>query len=46
MRVNGVWTSYDLGPALGIQPALGRYFLPEECRGAGSKVALISYGME
>jgi predicted permease len=24
---------------------LGRYFLPEECRGTGAKVALISYGV-
>lgn len=45
VRVNGVWATYDVGPTLGVQPMLGRYFSPEECRGAGSKVALISYGI-
>src|SRR5207253_9780094 len=45
MRIGVVWTSCELGPTLGIQPVAGRYFRPEECRGAGTKVALISYGM-
>lgn len=45
VRVGAVWASYDVGPTLGIQPIAGRYFLPEECRGAGRKVALISYGL-
>jgi predicted permease len=32
-------------PTLGIAPALGRNFLPEEDRPNGPKVALISYGL-
>jgi len=32
-------------PTLGISPALGRNFLPEEDRPNGPKVALISYGL-
>jgi predicted permease len=32
-------------PTLGVSPALGRNFLPEEDRPNGPKVALISYGL-
>jgi len=45
VRVNAVWATYNVGPTLGVQPMLGRYFTPAECRGTGAKVALISYGV-
>ena len=45
VRIQAAMASYELGPTLGISPVLGRYFQPEECRGAGAKVALIGYGM-
>lgn len=32
-------------PTFGVSPILGRYFLPEEDRPEGSKVAMISYGL-
>ena len=34
----------DLFPVLGVQPILGRFFLPEEERDAGQPVAILSYG--
>jgi predicted permease len=39
--------SFDAGflPLLGISPALGRNFLPEEDRPNGPRVAIISYGL-
>src|SRR5262249_16216066 len=35
----------NLFPLLGVEPVLGRDFLPEEDRPQGAKVALISFGL-
>ena len=39
------WVQGNLLPTLGVAPALGRNFLPEESRPGGPNVALISYGL-
>jgi putative ABC transport system permease protein len=41
-RVNGV--SGDFFRVLGVQPAAGRLFLPEESQAGGRAVAVVSYG--
>lgn len=43
-RVKGLPVSADYFHVLGIKPLLGRDFLPEENRGAGAHVAILSYG--
>lgn len=43
-RVKGLPVSADYFHVLGIQPLIGRGFLPEEDRGAGAHVAILSYG--
>jgi putative ABC transport system permease protein len=43
-RVKGLPVSADYFHVLGIKPLLGRDFLPEEDRGAGAHVAILSYG--
>ena len=37
--------SQDLFPLLGVNPLLGRVFLPEEDQPDGNKVAILSYGL-
>jgi predicted permease len=44
VRVDGAQVSWDLPATLGIKPALGRAFLPEEDRKGGRKVVMLSYG--
>jgi len=44
-QLNCVHFQADFLPLLGIAPALGRNFLPEEDRPNGPSVALISYGL-
>jgi putative ABC transport system permease protein len=44
-RIQSELVSADFFPALGVQPALGRVFLSEECRPGGDHVAVISYGL-
>ena len=43
-RVKGLPVSADYFHVLGIRPLLGRDFLPEENRGAGAHVVVLSYG--
>jgi putative ABC transport system permease protein len=43
-RVKGLPVSASYFRVLGIKPLLGRDFLPEEDRGAGAHVAILSYG--
>ena len=42
-RVLGAEVTYDLLDVLGLRPALGRNFLPEEDRPKGPKVVLLGY---
>ncbi len=44
MMIDAARVTYDLLPMLGVQPAIGRGFLPEEDRVGGEPVALISDG--
>jgi len=44
VQVDAEIVSWDLAPALGVSPELGRGFLPEEEK-AGSKVILISHNL-
>jgi predicted permease len=43
-RVPASWVSRDLLPLLGVSPALGRNFLPEEDRVGGEPVVILNYG--
>jgi putative ABC transport system permease protein len=45
VRLEGAVITSDLVPALGINPMLGRVFLPEEERVGGGLVALLSYNL-
>ncbi|WP_420239784.1 ABC transporter permease [Telmatobacter bradus] len=45
VQLNCIQTQRGFLPLLGISPALGRNFLPEEDRPNGPRVALISYGL-
>lgn len=44
-RLPAAWISHDLLPLLGVRPALGRDFLPEEDRIGGDHVVLLSHGV-
>ncbi|HEV3278516.1 MAG TPA: ABC transporter permease [Terriglobia bacterium] len=41
--VSGVWIACNFFQTLGIRPALGRLFAPEECRKNASHAVLLSY---
>ncbi len=43
--IRGVSVTSDLLPALGIRPALGRYFLPEEARPGSERLIILSDGL-
>ena len=40
--IRGSSVTYDLLPILGVQPALGRYFLPEEAKPGGDRLIILS----
>ncbi len=40
--IRGASVTQDLLPMLGVQPALGRYFLPEEARAGGERLIILS----
>ncbi len=40
--IRGTGVTHDLLPMLGVQPALGRYFLPEEARPGGERLIILS----
>lgn len=44
-RLTGACASVDFLPALGVQPILGRNFLPAEDKGSGTDVAILGYGL-
>lgn len=44
-QVPGMQVSHEFFPVLGVQPALGRAFLPEEDRAGGEPVAVLSHGL-
>jgi hypothetical protein len=44
-RIQSELVSADFFPALGVQPALGRVFISEDCKPGGDHVAVISYGL-
>ena len=44
-RLSGIRVTTNILPLLGVQPASGRDFLPEEERPEKAQVALISYGL-
>jgi ABC-type antimicrobial peptide transport system permease subunit len=44
VRASTFVVSADFFPALGVQPIVGRTFLPEETRPGGAPVAVVSYG--
>src|SRR5262247_2637352 len=43
--IRGVSVTHDLLPLLGVQPALGRYFLPEEAKPGGDRLIILSYDL-
>ena len=43
LPIVGVQVAENFFPVLGVQPALGRLFTPEECRKGGRAAALLSY---
>jgi len=42
-RLDSVWATANLFPALGVAPQLGRAFTPEEDRPGGSRVVILSH---
>src|SRR5262249_40775397 len=44
-RLECVYSTANLFPALGVTPVVGRAFTPEEDRPGGAPVALLSYGL-
>jgi putative ABC transport system permease protein len=40
--IRGASVTHDLLPTLGVQPALGRYFLPEEAKPGGDRLIILS----
>ena len=45
VRVSAHWVTGNFFDALGVEPAMGRTFLPEEGEPAGADVVVISYGL-
>jgi putative ABC transport system permease protein len=43
-RVDGVSTTWDMLPMLGVAPAVGRGFLPQDDRPGAPRTAVLSYG--
>lgn len=43
-RVPGIIASVELFPALGVSPALGRWFTPDEAQEDAGSVAIVSHG--
>jgi predicted permease len=43
--IRGVSVTHDLLPMLGVQPALGRHFLPEEDKPGGERLIILSDGL-
>jgi putative ABC transport system permease protein len=44
-HIPGVRLTYDILPMLGVQPGLGRFFLPEEENEGQDRVVILSYGV-
>ncbi|HXH85967.1 MAG TPA: ABC transporter permease, partial [Nitrospira sp.] len=44
-RILGAYVSPDFFPMLGVQPRVGRYFLPEEAKPGHEREILLSYGL-
>jgi len=44
-RIDGIGVTWNFFPMLGIRPALGRGFLPEEDQPAGSPVVILSHSL-
>jgi putative ABC transport system permease protein len=44
-RINGIGVTWDFFPMLGVRPALGRSFLPEEDRPGGRPVVMLSHSL-
>jgi putative ABC transport system permease protein len=44
VRTRAYWVSADFFRVLGVQPFMGRVFLPEESKPGGDQVAVVSYG--
>jgi predicted permease len=44
-KIDAQEVTADFFPMLGVKPLLGRFFLPEEDRPGGNKVAILSYGL-
>jgi putative ABC transport system permease protein len=44
-RIQAEYISADFFPTLGVHPALGRNFLPQEDQGTGQPVAILSYAL-
>ena len=44
-QLSGSQVSFNYFQVLGVQPAMGRNFLPEESASGGARVALLSYGL-
>jgi hypothetical protein len=44
-RIQSELVSADFFPTLGVQPVLGRVFVPEDCKPDAGHVAIISYGL-
>ncbi len=40
--ISGISVTYDLLPSLGVYPALGRYFQPEEAKPGGDRLIILS----
>jgi putative ABC transport system permease protein len=44
-RVSAAQVSCNYFDVLGVQPAMGRAFLPEECRAGGHRAVILSHGL-
>jgi predicted permease len=44
-RLDSIWATANMFPALGIAPQLGRVFTPEEDRPGGAPVAILSHAL-
>ena len=44
-RISAQYVSANFFPTLGVRPAFGRNFLPQEDQGTGQPVAVLSYGL-